>query len=213
MSLREEVLAVGRELIRSGLVAGTWGNISAWDTERNAFWITPSGMDYLALEAEDLVLIDDEGKVIEGGRKPSSEYLLHLAIYRNRSNIKGIVHTHSVYATAHAVARVAIPGIVEDFVQIVGGPVDTAPYALPGTAELAKGASKALAAKNAVLLANHGLVGVGRTLAEALKVCQIVEKCAQVHVMSRLLGTPVVISDEDIRLMRTAYLEHYGQGK
>ena len=211
MTIEKMLLDVGRQLVTSGLVAGTWGNISGWDEERDGFWITPSGMDYLTLQEADLVLLAKTGEKLSGIRKPSSEYLLHQAIYQSRPEVLGIVHTHSVYATAHAVARTAIPGIVEDMAQIVGGSVDVAEYAAPGTDQLAEAAVAALAGKDAVLLANHGLVGVGRTVAEALRVCQVVEKSAQIHVMSRLIGTPLVLSDNEINQMREGYLKYYGQ--
>lgn len=209
--LKKKVLEVGRKIIQSGLVAGTWGNISAWDCSRKGYWITPTGMDYLSLLEEDLVLLSLVNKVLEGKRKPSSEYLLHTAIYQSRPDIQGIVHTHSAYATAHSVSRVTLPGLVEDLVMIVGGEVEVAEYHLPGTVQLAQAAVSTLRDKNAVFLANHGLVGVGNSLEEALKVCQVVEKSAQIHVMSRLLGTPVPLSQEDINHMRNAYLNNYGQ--
>lgn len=209
--LKAKILEVGRKIIQSGLVAGTWGNISAWDSTRNGYWITPSGMDYLALSEEDLVLLSLDAKVLEGERRPSSEFLLHGAIYQSRPDIQAIVHTHSPFATAHSVSRAVLPGLVEDLVMIVGGEVEVAEYHLPGTAQLAQAAVDALHDKNAVFLANHGMVGVGYNLDEALKVCQVVEKSAQIHVMSRLLGTPVLLSQEDINQMRNAYLNNYGQ--
>lgn len=209
--LKTKIIEIGREIIQTGLVAGTWGNISAWDESRDGFWITPSGMDYLALKEEDLVLLNLQGEVLEGHRKPSSEEQLHRALYSQRQDVKGIVHTHSIYATAHAVAHVSLPGLVEDFAMIVGGEVNVTDYKQPGTEELAEAAVRVLADKNAVFLANHGLVGVGRSLEEALKVCQIVEKSAQIHIMSRLLGTPVQLSDEDKRGLRSDYINQYGQ--
>jgi len=209
--LQEQILAIGRELVQSGLVAGTWGNLSAWDEEKGGFWITPSGMDYLTLTAADLVLLNLDGAVLEGCRKPSSEHMLHRAIYSGRPDVKAIVHTHSIYATAHAVCRTALPGIVEDLVQSVGGSVEVASYASPGSAALAQAALAALGERSAVLLANHGLVGVGPSLPEALKVCQVVEKSAHIYAVARQLGQPVVLSSEEIRAMRQVYLEHYGQ--
>jgi len=209
--LKEELLTTGRELVRTGLVVGTWGNLSAWDEEKGGFWITPSGMDYLTVTAADLVLVGLDGAVLEGCRKPSSETLLHRAIYRGRPDVRGIVHTHSVYATAHAVCREALPGIVEDLVQIVGGSVEVAAYAAPGSTALAEAAVEALGARSAVFLANHGLVGVGPNLAEALKVCQVVEKSAHIYAVARQLGQPFILQAEDIRAMRKGYLEHYGQ--
>ncbi|HWQ89412.1 MAG TPA: class II aldolase/adducin family protein [Desulfitobacteriaceae bacterium] len=212
MRLKREIINIGQNLAASGLVVGTLGNISAWDAGRSGFWITPSGIDYSSLKTKDLVLINSQGQIMKGFRKPSTEFLMHLHTYSRRPDIAAIIHTHSVYASAHAVARLAIPGIVEDMVQIIGGAVEVAPYHLTGTQELAEAVALALAAKNAVLLANHGVVGVGQGLAEALKVCQITEKTAQIHAFSRMLGTPVSLSSEDMEQMRKGYLENYGQG-
>lgn len=209
--LRTMVIEVGKAMLQTGLVAGTWGNISAWDPSRSGYWITPSGMDYMSLTEDDLVLLDLEGQILEGTRIPSSEYLLHASIYRERQDVQGIVHTHSVFATAHAVSQVSLPGLVEDLVMITGGEVEVSEYHLPGTKELAQAVVNSLRNKNAVFLANHGLVGVGSSVREALKVCQVVEKSAQVHIMARLLGTPVILGQEDIDLMRKTYLNRYGQ--
>lgn len=210
-SIRESLLRLGREMLASGAVAGTWGNLSAWDETRGGFWVTPSGMDYRVLTEDDLVLLDLDEKVLEGLRRPSSEAVLHAEVYKARLDVKGIVHTHSVYATAHAAARTSIPAIVEDLVQIVGGEVETTPYALPGSQELALTVAQGLRTRNAVLLANHGLVGVGSSLEEAWKVCQVVEKGAMIHAWSKMLGGPVLLSDEDVETMRQEYLQHYGQ--
>lgn len=209
--LQDKILSIGREMSRAGLVAGTWGNISAWDDELEGFWITPSGMEYMTMKTGDLVLLDAEGKVRHGERKPSSEYILHKVIYQNRTDVKAIVHTHSAYATAHAAARVPLPALVEDIAQVAGSPICVAVYHTPGSRELAAAAVSALGDRNAVLLANHGLVGVGADLDEALKVCNVVEKGAQIHVMSKLLGGPVFLDDKDVRQMRTNYLNYYGQ--
>lgn len=211
MSIRPRLLHIGKEMVESGAVAGTWGNVSAWDEEENGFWITPSGMDYRSLQEEDLVLLNGQGEVCRGLRRPSSESLLHVEIYRKRPGVKSVVHTHPIYASAHAAARVAIPPLVEDLVMIVGGAVDVARYAPPGSRELALEAAAALGSKNAVLLANHGLVGVGVSLEEAWKVCQVSEKGAQIHVHSRQLGQPVFLAEEEVQQMRRSYLEDYGQ--
>lgn len=211
MSLLSRLVAIGKELVASGAVAGTWGNLSAWDDERGGFWITPSGMDYRSLSEQDLILIGPSGEVMEGYRRPSTELLLHQHIYLNRQDIKGIVHTHSAFATSHAVARIAIPPIVEDLIQIIGGAVEIAPYAMSGTSELAQGVVEALADKNAVLMANHGLVGVGPTLEEAWKVCQVVEKAAQIHVLSRQLGNTFILSEEEVKQVRQGFVSNYGQ--
>lgn len=211
MNIQERLLQLGLEMVASGAVAGTWGNLSAWDEASGGFWITPSGMDYRVLTHQDFILLDLEEKVLTGFRRPSSEASLHAQVYKLRPDVRGIVHTHSVYASAHAVAHIAVPPLVEDLVQIVGGPVETVRYALPGTQELAQAAAAGLRTLNAVLLANHGLVGVGSSLEEAWKVCQVVEKGAMIHAWSKMLGGPVLLSTEDVETMRQGYIHHYGQ--
>lgn len=206
--VRQQVVETVRHMCSDQLVLGTWGNVSVRDG--NFMWITPSGMDYALLGTHDLVKMDFNGNVAEGCWKPSSEWRLHAAVYQGRPDCAAIVHTHSVYVTAFAVARVSIPPAAEDLVQIAGGGVDVAEYALPGTDELAANTLAALADKSAVLLASHGLVGVADSLAEALKVCRIVEKTAQAVLMARLLGPVPELSAEDIRVMRNFYLTSYG---
>ncbi len=206
---REEILHIIRQMCEDNLVLGTWGNVSVRNDEAS-MWITPSGMDYGSLCVDDLVHISFSGKVLKGRWKPSSEWMLHAAVYEGRHDCAAVVHTHSTYATAFAVARVAIPPVVEDCAQVVGGSVDVAEYALPGTEQLAKNALSALADKSAVLLANHGLVGVAPTLSEALKVCRIVEKTAQTVLYAKMLGPVKNLSEEDIRDMRRFYLNSYG---
>ncbi len=208
---KDEIIRTGQELVDLGLVAATWGNISIRLPENQGIIITPSGMDYYHTNPEDLVVLDLQGKVLEGKRKPSSEKLLHLTIYRHRPDVQAVIHTHSPYATAYAVVRKALPALVEDLVQIVGGDVEVAAYASPGTQELADNAVKALHDKMAVLLANHGVIGVGRDMTETLRVCQLIEKTAQIGIMAKMLGEPVLLSDDEKRIMRQAYLFHYGQ--
>ena len=136
---------------------------------------------------------------------------MHGAIYQNRLDIQAICHTHSVFATAMAAARKPIPGAVEDLVQIVGGDVRVCEYALPGSKELGQNVIKALEGRHAVLLANHGMLGAGRDLNEALKICQVVEKAAQITIFAKVLGGVVELSQEDIDFMRDFYLNAYGQ--
>ena len=208
---RQAVVQAGLNMLTTHLTLGTWGNISARVPGENWLAITPTGMRYDTLEAEDIVVMDLAGEVIAGSRKPSIEVPMHLAIYRAREDINAVVHTHSPYATAMAAARREIPGAVEDLVQAVGGSVRVNEYALPGTQQLAYNAVKALEGRNAVLLANHGMLGAGKDLAEALKICQLVEKSAQVTLLAQMVGGVVELSREDIDGMRDFYLNAYGQ--
>jgi L-fuculose-phosphate aldolase len=208
--IRTEIIAIGQTLLAKGLVAGTWGNVSARIPGTNLLAITPSGRNYNILAPEDIVIVDINGNKIRGG-EPSSELLLHLAIYSCRPEIKATVHTHSVFASACAVARRQIPPVIEDLVQVVGGEIPVAEYALPGTAELAQNAATALKDKQAVLLANHGMIGCGTTLGEALLVCELVEKAAQIYVYANLIGGAVSLSKEDVAVMHQFYQGKYRQ--
>lgn len=208
MDCRAEILQTVQSLCQEHLVLGTWGNVSSRQAKH--FWITPSGLPYDRLQQADLIKIELASGKAAGPWKPSSEWRLHAAIYQGRPDCAAVVHTHSIYATAFAVANVPIPPVVEDLVQIVGGGVAVADYALPGSEELAQRTVQALAANNAVLLASHGLVGIGKNLSEALTVCRIVEKAAQITLHAKTLGPIREISPTDIKIMREFYRTTYG---
>jgi L-fuculose-phosphate aldolase len=210
------------------MVVGTWGNVSARlaevgpsseiDTDNTDLvlseervLITPSGMDYNQLQVSDLALTDLEGRIIQGHRRPSTEIPLHLAIYRQRRDVRAIVHTHSQFASILAVTGLPLPPIVEELAQRLGGPVPITAYAGAGTKALAENTVKALGQGMAVLLANHGLIGVGSNLEEALMICQLVEKGAQIYTYSRMLGEPNILTLEQVQDLRDKYLNHYGQ--
>lgn len=209
--IRTEIIATGQKMVQQALVAGTWGNISARVPASPYIAITPSGMDYMSLIPQNIVIVDLAGRVIDGDSRPSSELKLHLAIYSNRPDVSAIVHTHSIYASSCAVANKPIPPIIEDLVQIVGGGVDVAPYALPGTQEVAISAVSALAQKFAVLLQSHGVVGVGANLKDAYTVCTLVEKSAQIYINAQILGGATILSDKDVEIMHQFFKEKYGQ--
>ncbi|ASS75278.1 class II aldolase [Tumebacillus algifaecis] len=207
-----EVLRASLNMYRSGLVAAVWGNVSARVPGTDLVVITPSGVDYEMLVEEMLCVIDlNTEEVVEGSYKPSSERLLHLTVYRAREDVFGVMHTHSNYASAFSVAHKDIPPVVEDLAQVVGGPVTCSKYALPGTPDLGRNVVKALGKKGAVLLANHGVVGVGHTVDEAFRTCLIVEKGAQIHAVAKLIGNPVLLSLEDVEHLRHEYRHSYGQ--
>jgi L-fuculose-phosphate aldolase len=170
-------------------------------------------MDYSLLEPQDLILLDATGKVVEGSYRPSVETPMHLRIYRQRSDVNAVVHVHSPYAVAYAVARRSIPVILEETAQVVGHEIAVAAYAHCGTQALADNVMQALGSdKKAVLLANHGLVAVGKDMAEALKVCYIVEKTAMIALHASTLGTVQALSDKDIAILNQSF-KNYGQKK
>jgi L-fuculose-phosphate aldolase len=205
-----EIVATCRLMMSTGLVVGTWGNVSR-RCSPDIFQITPSGVPYHELQPGDLVAVDLQSGDCNGSMRPSTETPLHVAIYRSRPDVGAIVHTHSPYAAVFAVNRIELPPLLEEMAQLVGGSVRVAPYATPGSADLAEGAVDALQDRAAVLLANHGLVGVGRTLKDALTVCQVVEKSAQVCLWARLSGTPHLLGEQEAQKLRQGFLQNYGQ--
>ncbi|MBP1764642.1 MAG: L-fuculose-phosphate aldolase [Firmicutes bacterium] len=206
---RRNILSAGIDLLDKGLVAGTWGNISVKIPNSNWIAVTPSGRNYRTMREDDVVIVDQHGKTVASPLKPSSELPLHLAVYQARPDVQAIVHTHSIFASACAVARQDIPPIIEDLVQIVGGSVHVAQYGFPGTESLADYAVNGLGDKQAVLLANHGMIGCAPSLSEALMVCELVEKAASIYIYAQQLGGAQELAAEDVFRMRQFYLEHY----
>lgn len=208
---RQQVVEAGMAMASAALAVGTWGNISCRLPDADLMAITPSGMDYNILQPEDILIMDLDGNIVDGRRKPSTEDPLHRAIYSARKDIDAIVHTHSFYASAMAAARKPIPGAMEDLVQIVGGDVRVARYSLPGTPELGRNVVEAMEGRNGVLLANHGVVGAAKDLKQALTICQIIEKSALITIAAQAVGGVVELPQGDIDSMRTYFLTKYGQ--
>ena len=205
------IVDTGRELYKQNLTIGTWGNISVLDPETDLVYIKPSGMDYNEINLEDVIVVDKKGKTIEGFRKPSIEMPMHLSIYNARKDVGAIVHYHPIYSSVLAVTGSNLPGICEDFAQIVGEKVLCAKYALPGSDELAKNAVASLGERNAVFLLNHGTLCVGKDIKEAMKVCYVVEKTAHIYILSKSVGKCRIIPEEDIKAMQDFAKNSYGK--
>ncbi len=205
------IVDTGQELYKQNLTIGTWGNISVLDSKTDLVYIKPSTMDYNEINLEDVVVVDKKGKTIEGFRKPSIEMTMHLSIYNARKDVGAIVHYHPIYSSVLAVTGFSLPGICEDFVQIVGEKVLCAKYALPGSDELAENAVVSLGNRNAVFLLNHGTLCVGKDIKEAMKVCYVVEKTAHIYILSKNVGKCRVIPEEDIKKMQDFARNSYGK--
>ena len=209
LEAREEVREAGLELAASGLVEGTWGNISA-RVSPELMAITPSGRDYSGIKVEDIVLVDLRTMESSGG-KASTETPLHAAIYRDRPEIFAIVHTHSMSASTVAAARREVPPILDDFAQIVGPSLRTADYALPGSTRMTKVVVKAMSGRMAALLANHGAVAVGRSMKEALLCARMVEKGCRAFIEAEFLGGAVPLAPLEAWAMHKVYLAKYSK--
>ncbi len=187
MTLARHIIEVGWRLLETNLTDGMSGNISARCPDGVTALITPSALNYRLITERDLVLLHLKSGKAEGRRKPSSEWRLHAAIYRIRPDVQAVIHTHATWASAVAVARRTIPVLIDEAADI--GPISTAPYAPSASQELADVASRELAeGNNAVLLANHGAVVVGRDLGEATRRALEVERLAKIYIGAALLG-------------------------
>jgi len=182
-----EIIDIGLALLESGLIADTHGNVSARDADGKSMVITPSRRDYRLLEEGDLVRVDLATGRATGRWNPSSEWRLHAAIYEARRDVNAIVHHHAVWASAVSAARKTIPVLIDEAADI--GPISTAPYAASASKELAQSAAAELVrGSNAILLANHGAVAVGRDLREAFRRAVEVERLAKIYVGATVLG-------------------------
>ena len=193
MEAMKEVLKTGQGLARRGLVAGTSGNCSARVPGSDLIVITPSSMEYELLLAEDMCVVNMDREKVEGRYDPSVEVIMHLAIYKAREDVGGIVHTHQKMASAVAVAGKSIPPILEEEVFALGGGIELAEYALPGTEDLAHNAVEALGSRNACLLPHHGVVAVGPRIQDALLKAEIVERAAEIFIMATIIGEPQIV--------------------
>ena len=206
---RELLWETARDMAREGLVTSYSGNASMLLPEKQGqklVLITPSRRAYEDLTTEDLAVIDLEGEPVEETMMPSSESHLHLAIYKSRPDVGAILHTHSIYASVAAVAGLSIPPIIDEMVIALGGEVSVADYGFPGTEELSSRTVEALGDRNAVLLRNHGMVGVGGDVKEALEVCKLAERAAQVYVLASALGKVNALPQEIVEVERSLYL-------
>ena len=203
---REEVARLARRLRPDGLVVGTAGNLSARRGDLVA--ITPSGLDYDDLDARLVCLVDLDGTQLDGLLAPSLELPMHLAAYR-RAGAGAVVHTHAPYATAVALAQDELPA-VHYLIADLGGPVRVAPYATFGTEALADGLVEALEGRSAALLASHGAITIGDTLARAYDRSLILESIAAAYVRAKALGEPRVIPDAEVAVL-IERMAGYGQ--
>ncbi len=206
---RGKVVDYCKRLITSGLTRGTGGNISVFHRASKLFAISPSGMDYFSMQPEDVVVMNLDGVCVDGIRRPSSEWNLHRIFYQNREDINAVVHTHSVYCTVLATNREELPAS-SYLVAFAGKNVRCADYASFGTVELAKLAYEGMRDRNAVLLANHGLLTGGGDLLHAFQTAEQIEFCAEVYVKAKMIGTPVILPEDEMERMIERFGD-YGQ--
>lgn len=212
MKLEEErnlIVAYGKKLIAAQLTTGSGGNLSIFNRKENLIAIKPSGMDYLLMQPEDVVVLTPDGSIVEGSRQPSSETKFHLALLNRRLDINAVVHTHQVYATTIACMNWELPA-VHYLVGFSGNKVPLAKYATYGSQELSDNILDAIGNYNACLMANHGIVTVGASILSAFAVAEEIELVARLYVQCKSMGEPVILSKEEMVVVGEKF-KTYGQ--
>jgi L-fuculose-phosphate aldolase len=209
--IKLKIVRCGNMLIERGLCTGTGGNISVRLPKNDGFLITPSGIPYPEITSDDIVAMDFEGNIIEGKRTPSIERSMHRAIFNARSDVNAIVHTHQNFASAIAATRQDFPPILDAFVAVFGGGLKCATYASIGTEDLACNVVEALGNRNGALLANHGVVCTGPDLKTAFGNCEFLEASAITYCFAKVIGRPVVLSQDVVEKEAADLAKRYGQ--
>jgi len=202
---KQALLEAAREMDRAGLTEGTAGNLSA-RAASGEIVVTPTATAYATMAADDLVVVDPEGRVVAGRRQPTTELALHLACLRRHPEIAAVAHTHPIHASAFAVCQRAIPCAVEEALLYLGGDVPVSAYHRTGTSALGDAVARLLDDRAAALLANHGLVVVAASPAEAIELTKLVERVACVMAGAERLGAPVPLPESVQTEFRAGYL-------
>ena len=210
-TIREELVKLNQELPKNHLVTWTSGNVSIRDQETGYVAIKPSGVMFEDLTAEDMVVLDLEGKIVEGKRKPSSDTASHLYIYRYRPDVFGVVHTHSNYATAFAAIGKPIPVYLTAQADEFGGPIPCGGFALIGGEEIGREVVKSIGDSPAIIMKNHGVFTVGPSGKAAVKAAIMVEDVARTIWLAKQIGVPDEIPADMVEKLHYRYTHDYGQ--
>ncbi len=209
--LKERVYEMNQELPRRGLVAMTSGNVSGRHEEEDLVVIKPSGVPYEEMRVTDMVVVDLEGNVVEGDKKPSSDTASHLYVYRHREDVKGVVHTHSNYATSFAALGESIPACLTAIADEFGGDIPVGPMAAIGGEEIGEAIVENIGESPGILLKNHGVFTIGESPETALKAAAMLEDAAKTVHLARTKGEPKRLPQEAIDRAYRRYQNEYGQ--
>ena len=207
---RELVVEYGKKMSAARLSTGTSGNISIYNAEKGLMAISPSGIDYFSTRPEDVVITDLDANIVDGDKKPSSEWGLHTTFYRHKPHARAVVHTHSMYCTTFAVLGQPIRA-VHYVIGDAGVPeVPCAPYRTFGTLELAEAAIEVCGKSDAVLLGNHGLVTCGKDIKSAYGLACNMEYIAELQYRAMCIGQPNILTKEQMDEVLEKF-KSYGQ--
>ena len=208
--LKKEVCECNQDLKKNGLVVMTSGNVSGRDPDTNLVVIKPSGVKYETLQINDMVVVDLKGNKIEGKLKPSVDTESHLYVYRQRSDVFGICHTHSTYASVFAALGKPIPACLTT-TAMLGGEIPLGDFIPVGNEKIGKEIVDRIGNKKAIIMKNHGVFTIGCNAFQATKMAVEVEEIAKITYFALLLGNPFMLTDEQIDLFRNIYDNIYGQ--
>ena len=209
--LKEELVQLHLELPKNNLVVWTGGNVSGRDQETGLIVIKASGIRYEEMLPEHMVVIDLEGRLVEGDYKPSSDVYSHLYIYNHRPDVGGVVHTHSTYATAFAAVNKPIPVVLTAIADEFGGPIPCGGFALIGDDAIGRVVVESIGKSPAVLLKNHGVFTIGKNAKAAVKAAVMTEDNAKTVWLAMQIGTPDEIPADDVEKLHHRYTNVYGQ--
>lgn len=198
-------------LPRAGLVTWTSGNVSGRDPDTGYVVIKPSGVRYEQLTPENMVVLDLEGTILEGNLAPSVDCPTHLYVYRQRSDVRSVVHTHSTFATAFAAVGRTIPVYLTAIADEFGGPIPVGAYAQIGGEAIGEELVRAIGDSPVILMKNHGVFAVGATVMAAVKAAVMVEDVARTVYYALQLGQPAEIPADEVQRGHQRYMEKYGQ--
>lgn len=209
--LKALVCKYNKLLPTHGLVTMTSGNVSGLDPESGLVVIKPSGVDFDELAPKDMSVIDLDGNVVEGRFKPSVDTATHLYVYGHMPDVGSVIHTHSNYATAFAALGEGIPCCLTAIADEFGGPIPISAYAKTGEEEIGREIVEKIGACPAILMKNHGVFTVGRTVPEAFKAAVMLEDVAKTVYIAKSMGEPIEIPEEEVARAHRRYVEKYGQ--
>ncbi len=211
--LRQQVYEGNRMLPDAGLVTWTSGNVSGRDPETGYIVIKPSGVRYEAMRPEQMVVVDLDGRVMQGDLKPSVDAATHLYVYRHRPDVMGMVHTHSTFATAFAAVGKPIPVVLTAIADEFGGPIPIGDYCQIGGEEIGRELVRSIGTSRAILIKNHGVFTIGPTVEAAVKAAVMVEDVARTVYYALQLGQPDEIPADEVARAHQVYMNDYGQSR
>jgi L-ribulose-5-phosphate 4-epimerase len=211
-SLREEVAKANWMLPKSGLVTMHSGNASGYDPDNDILFIKPSGMDYDQIKPENLVAVRvSDGTVLTEGMRPSVDLPHHLYLYRNLPEIRGVIHTHSNYATAFAAVGKTVPLVLTAIADEFGAEIPCAPYIDNEGEHIGEAIMAYRNRSPAILMGNHGVFAWGSSPKSALKAAIMTEDVAKTVWLAMQIGTPKEIPAEEAEKWYDRYHNRYGQ--